>query len=110
MQNGLYIHATSRIQGITAREVRFQLFQWKRHLERLCKLAYEMNFEVITKNVDFDTYKNQISVAGRFEIMITQLLNCWKQKVKELLEIKQKMKNWSKNLKDVPATQKTTTL
>ena len=30
-------------------------FHWKYHLERLCKLAHEMNLEVISKNVDFDT-------------------------------------------------------
>ena len=28
------------------------------HLEKLSKLANEMNLEVITTNVDFDTYKN----------------------------------------------------
>ena len=58
MQNGLYIHASSQIQEITAREVHFLLFRGKHHLERLLKLAYEMNLEVITTNVDFDTYKN----------------------------------------------------
>ena len=30
-------------------------FHWKYDFERLCKLAHEMNLEVISKNVDFDS-------------------------------------------------------
>ena len=30
-------------------------FHRKYHLEKLCKLAHEMNVEVSSKNVDFDT-------------------------------------------------------
>ena len=30
-------------------------FHWKHDIERLCKLAHEMNLEVISKKVDFDT-------------------------------------------------------
>ena len=51
-------------------------FHRKYHLERLCKLAYEMYLEVISNNVDFiDT--QTIPDAGRLKI-VKQLLNCWK--------------------------------
>ena len=39
-------------------------FHWKYQLKRLCKLAHEMNLEVIGKNIDFDT-KLSISDTGR---------------------------------------------
>ena len=30
-------------------------FRWKYHFKKMCKFALEMNLEVISKNVDFDT-------------------------------------------------------
>ena len=42
------------MQVVDLREISCS-FHWKYHLERLCKLAHEMNLEVISKNVDFDT-------------------------------------------------------
>ena len=90
MQYGLYIYASVRIKEITAKEVRFLPVHRKHHLERLCKLAYEMNLEVITKNVDFDTYKN-------FDLSRRTIKN-HSNTTLELLEIKEN-ENWSKNFK-----------
>ena len=55
IQNGLYIHASSRFKDVSEREGRFLLFSyfWKYHLQRMCKFTYEMNLEVISKNPKF---------------------------------------------------------
>ena len=54
MQNGVNIHASSRLKEISAIEGVPCSFHRKYDLDKLYKITHEMNLEIITKNVNLN--------------------------------------------------------